>query len=54
MFHDADLIFCTIILILSVFTVFSRGIKESICYVNEYKTHIHDAHIDLYIQPVHS
>ena len=31
----------------------SRRKTESIYNVNECKTHIHDAHIDLYIQPVH-
>ena len=36
------------------FTVFFRRIKESIYNVNKCKSHIHDAHIDLYIQPVHS
>ena len=50
-------IFCTTILILSVFAVISKRIEEYIYDVNECQTHIHDhddAHIHLHIQPVHS
>ena len=48
------LIFCTTILILSVFAVISKRIEEYIYDVNECQTHIHDAQIHLHIQPVHS
>ena len=44
-------IFCTSILILSVFAVISKRIEEYIYDVNEYQTHIHDAHKHLHIQP---
>ena len=58
MFHGAESctmeIFCTTILILSVFAVISKQIEEYIYDVNECQTHIHDAHIHLHIQPVHS
>ena len=47
-------IFCTTIFILSVFAVISKRIEEYIYDVNECQTHIHDAHIHLHIQPVHS
>ena len=47
-------IFCTSILIFSVFAVISKRIEEYIYDVNECRTHIHDAHIHLHIQPVHS
>ena len=39
--------------IVSFHRIFQKN-KGNICNVNECKTCIHDAHIDLYIQPVHS